>query len=405
VSAGGLLAPASTSGPAAGAAGSSREGAGQPPPRNGLLIAVLVLALLATVMVSVLRGSYRDGPLEPDAPSPQGSLAAVRVLEDLGTDVTPQRRTADAAETLRAGGTVLVTAPNILGSAQIDLLRTAREEGGGRLVLLQPDFVTATAFAPGVRPAGTTDEPTGLQAGADCGPAAFGARSLRLSPVPEVSDHDTYYTVPEGAAGCFDHADGSAVVVADGVVVLGSASLLANDRIGTLDAPALALNSLADPQGLGWYIPSAADPMSSLGPTLLDRIPDWAAPLALWLLAVTVLVLIAASRRHGPVVVEPLPVSVRAHELTIGRGRLMHRAHARDSAARALRSAASARLAHRLGIRRETRRDALVDALAPHTELDAAQLHRLLGPTPVADDRELVRLAHDLDRLEKEISR
>ncbi|MFC0674484.1 DUF4350 domain-containing protein [Brachybacterium hainanense] len=377
----------------------------QSPRRSRILVALIAVAILAAVLVTVLRGTYRDGPLEPDAPTAQGSKAVVRVLEDLGTSAEPQRRTTEAAQTLEAGGTVLVTTPNLLNSAQIDLLAEARETGGGRLVLVQPDFVTVSALAPGVRPSGSSEERERLTSSPDCGEASFGARTVLAAPVEGVSESSTAYTAPEGASSCFALRGGSLVVVTDGVTVLGSASLLSNGEVGTLDNSAVALNALGDPQGLGWYLPSATDPMSTFAPTLLDYLPSWTGPVAVWLLAVTGAALLALSRRHGPVVLEPLPVQVRAQELTIGRARMLHQARAHDHAAAALRAATCARLAHRLGIHRETRLDPLLDALAPHTTLDAARLRHLLGPTPLAGDRELVALAHDLDLLEKEISR
>jgi hypothetical protein len=89
----------------------------------------------------------------------------------------------------------------------------------------------------------------------------------------------------------------------------------------------------------------------------------------------------------------------------LGRARLLQRAGARDAAASALRAAAATRLADRLGLRHETALDGLLAALAPHVGASEAQLRALLGPTPVTSDRDLVRLAHDLDRLEKEIDR
>ncbi|HJF48438.1 MAG TPA: DUF4350 domain-containing protein, partial [Brachybacterium paraconglomeratum] len=64
-----------------------------------------------------------------------------------------------------------------------------------------------------------------------------------------------------------------------------------------------------------------------------------------------------------------------------------------------------ARLADRLGLRHESALDGLLAALAQHVEESAEQLRALLGPAPVTTDRDLVRLAHDLDRLEKEIDR
>src|SRR5699024_7183961 len=134
-------------------------------------------------------------------------------------------------------------------------------------------------------------------------------------------------------------------------------------------------------------------------------LPSWAGPLALWLLAVAAIALIALGRRFGPVVVEPLPVTVRPQELVLGRARMLQQSGSRDAAAASLRSAAATRLADRLGLRRESALDGLLAALAPHVDRSPEQLRELLGPTPVASDQDLVRLAQDLDRLEKEIDR
>jgi hypothetical protein len=98
-------------------------------------------------------------------------------------------------------------------------------------------------------------------------------------------------------------------------------------------------------------------------------------------------------------------VTVRAREITIGRARLWQRSHARDRAARALRAGSASRIASRLGLRREDRLDILLDALEGRTAAPRSRLHDLLGPTPVHTDEELLRLAHDLDSLEKEIDR
>ena len=113
----------------------------------------------------------------------------------------------------------------------------------------------------------------------------------------------------------------------------------------------------------------------------------------------------ALGRRFGPVVVEPLPVTVRPQELVLGRARLLQRSGDRQAAATALRSAAASRLASRLGLRRESALDGLLAALAPHVGRSPEQLRALLGPRPVTSDQDLVRLAHDLDHLEKEIDR
>ena len=87
------------------------------------------------------------------------------------------------------------------------------------------------------------------------------------------------------------------------------------------------------------------------------------------------------------------------------RARLLQRSNSRDAAARALRSATSTRLADRFGLRHESALDGLIAALVPHVDRTPEQLRALLGPAPVTSDQDLVRLAHDLDHLEKEIDR
>src|SRR5699024_6860104 len=156
---------------------------------------------------------------------------------------------------------------------------------------------------------------------------------------------------------------------------------------------------------LTWYVPSTTDPMATGSETLLSYLPDWSGPVALWTLLVITVGLVALGRRFGPVVVEPLPVTVRPQELVLGRARLLQRSGQRDAAARDLRTAAAMRLAEHLGMHRESRLDALVDALAEHVDRTPQQLRELLGPAPVPRDQDLVQLAQDLDRLEKEIDR
>ncbi|MFC7376312.1 DUF4350 domain-containing protein [Brachybacterium sp. GCM10030267] len=373
--------------------------------RRPWLIVLVTLAVVAAVVASIARGIYRDGPLEPDAPTGQGSKAVVQVLGDLGVDVQVERLTADTADSLRAGRTVLVAAPNSLTAEQLDALAEAHEDGGGRMVLVQPDEMTLSSLSTGISPAGALRSPTELEAGAGCGDLAHGARQLRVPGEDGLRGRSTLYRAGEGGENCFLSGDGALVVGEDRLLVLGSADLLTNDGVGEADNSAVVLNALGDSGELSWYLPSASDPMNSGAQSILTYLPDWAGPLALWILVAGTIALLALGRRFGPVVVEPLPVTVRPQELVLGRARLLQQAEARDAAATALRSAASTRLADRLGLRRESALDGLIAALASHVDRTPEQLRTLLGPTPVTSDQDLVRLAQDLDSLEKEIDR
>lgn len=369
------------------------------------LVVLIVIAVLAAVLAAVARGYYRDGPLEPDAPTGQGSRAAVSVLRDLGVEVETQRHTADAVEDLAEGRTVLVTDPGALSGEQLQTLSGALESSSGTLVLVQPDFVTLGYLTSVISPAGAVRTPTSVEAGDGCDGAGFRARTIHVPGEEGLVGPATTYRTAGDATGCFTSGAGALVAVAANVVVLGSPDLLTNDGIGEADNSALVLNALGGAGSLTWYVPSPGDPMASTGPDLLSYLPDWASSVALWLLITVAITLIAFSRRLGPVVVEPLPVTVRPQELVLGRARLQQQARARDSAAASLRTASMRRLADRLGIRQVETLDALVAALTPHLEQPPERIRSLLGPTPVRSDHDLVQLAHDLDLLEKEIDR
>lgn len=384
------------------------DAGGEQPRSSRLLTIALVLVLLLAIALAALRGIYRDGPLEPGAPTPQGAKALAEVLQDAGGEVQTRRTAEDAAEALRGGRTVLVTDPSALNAAQLDLLREARSAGAGRLVLVRPDFFVLQELAPGITPAGTIADRALLTADADCGAASLQARRVEAGRVEGVAETATLYRAAGGSAACFGpdgESTGTVALSADGTLVLGSATFLANDAIGESDNAAIGLNALgiADAEQVTWYLPSSADPLATDRPSLLDRLPDWFWPSLLWILLATLALLLALAHRLGPVVIEPLPVQVRARELTLGRAGMLQRADARDSAARSLRAATAVRLAGRLGVRREESLDALIAALAGHTAMPAAALRTLLGPTPIGSDEALVRLAADLDRLEKEI--
>lgn len=393
--------PSSPGRDSAGPGGSGdRGGHGRP-----WLVILVATGIVLAIAVTIARGVYRDGPLEPDAPTPQGSKAVVEVLTDLGTQVRVDRHTEDAAQSLREDRTVLVTAPSSLSAPQLDELAGALEEGEGQLVLVQPDFVTLSYLTPLITPAGSLRAESTVEAGQSCGDLTFEARALAVPGEEGLRGPSTLYSTRGEAQGCFDTPEGD-LVAADGqVLVLGSADLLTNEGVREADNSALVLNVLGPSGELSWYVPSATDPMATTGPELLTHLPDWAGPVGLWILLVAGIALIAWGRRFGPVVVEPLPVTVRPQEMVLGRARLLQQSSSRDAAATALRSATSVRLALQLGLRRESTLDALVAALAPHVQHSPEQIRSLLGPTPVTRDQDLVQLARDLDRLEKEIDR
>jgi len=189
------------------------------------------------------------------------------------------------------------------------------------------------------------------------------------------------------------------------VTFLGNVEALTNDRFDDLGNAALVLGLLGQNERLLWYLPSLADLPPGESQTLLGMVPDpvwWG--LAQAVIAVLLLMLWRA-RRLGPVVPEPLPVVVRAAETVEGRARLYRRGGARDKAAAALRGGTVARWQPLLGLPRRAEPTAVVEAVAARTCRTGPELAALLYGAAPADDAALVRLANDLDALDREIRR
>ncbi len=146
--------------------------------------------------------------------------------------------------------------------------------------------------------------------------------------------------------------------------------------------------------------------------TVGSLLPAWLVP-SLWLLLGASLVAILwRGRRFGPLVTEPLPVTVRATETTVSRGRLYHRARDRGHAAAALRRGTRQRTAVRLGLpvrdpdpRADPRADPLVVEVARHTGRTPDEVAWLISPTAEApgSDEELRSLAGRLAELDREV--
>jgi hypothetical protein len=109
-------------------------------------------------------------------------------------------------------------------------------------------------------------------------------------------------------------------------------------------------------------------------------------------------------RRIGPLVVEDLPVVVRASETVEGRGRLYRSRRARDRAADALRIAARERMLPRLGLGPRAEQIAVTQAVAKRTGTDPNTVaHLLFGPPP-GTDADMVNLANQLDDIERQVA-
>jgi hypothetical protein len=180
--------------------------------------------------------------------------------------------------------------------------------------------------------------------------------------------------------------------------VLGAGDALTNEFVLEQGNAALALGLLGRTELLVWYLPGLDD--LAAPPSLGEVSPDWVTPSVLLLILVVVAAAFWRGRRLGPLVVENLPVVVRASETMEGRARLYQRSSARGRALDALRVGTVSRLATALRLGRAATVDDVAWATADRTGRDLQQVRQLLIDAEPATDADLVRLSDGLLDLE-----
>lgn len=393
---------------------------------RGLLLAAAILAV-AGLTIAALRSENEYGLLDPRSTADNGSKATAQLLKERGIDTRIVTTAAGAKKAAGPKTTLLVSDPEALSRSQRDDLREAVGRGGRTLLLASGPASTKTLVR-GVRAhAPATTQPTPP----DCDyPAAERAGDAELGGV-------RYAVANDQADSCYlrqglpsmlrvpdEPAENGERPAAEGdTVLLGTPEPLYNERLDKHGNASLVLQLLGSRPHLVWYLPSSADASASQDGqrSFLDLVPEGWTWATVQLSIAAVLAALWRVRRLGPLVPERLPVSVRASETTEGRARLYRRADARDRAADALRSATRARLASLVGVSTAEADSppTLIPALAlsGHTgdrpgvpasaQVDLsgnARLHSLLFGTAPTTDAELVRLADDLDQLERRLT-
>ncbi|MCS5512504.1 DUF4350 domain-containing protein [Curtobacterium flaccumfaciens pv. betae] len=374
--------------------------------RVGFWVAIVLVGVLLAALTALVQGTDPDAPraLDPTSTTASGSAALVRVLEQRGTAVSVTD-TVDGVGGIDGGTVFIDDADGALDPDVAErIARTARHvvvvgtSGAGLEALL------GFPVDPAVQVDGDATVST-----ASCGipAAASAARVTTAGSGYTVEDDDD----AAAAERCAPTGDGGSRVwglvrtatPGGDVTLLGTTSAFRNDTIATAGNAALALGLLGADERLVWYTPAVGTPDAA--PTLGELAPPWV-PSALALLA---LVAVAAGvwrgRRLGPLVVERLPVVVRAAETTEGRARMYARTRDRTHALDTLRVAAVRRIGRMLGLPRSAHVDEVVRAAAqatgiPHTRVGAV----LVGGT-TADDRALVNGTAALDDLERAVRR
>ena len=376
-------------------------------------IVVLAVLLIGVIVIIIARssGGVPNDPLSATNPAPQGSMAVVQVLGQHGVRVIPT----DSLEATRAAlagvttsdATVLVYDPQSLMSPE---QHAAVLTLGADVVAVEPDLFALPDLAPGVGLAGelsgSFSVDCAVEAVRKAGTVSASGLGYRITASKDGVSADegpardaTTCLTKRGASGLIQLPRGGQTLS-----ILGLGSALQNGTIATKGDAALALNLLGAHRTLIWYISSYADLQQGPTPTLAGLTPGWVTPLLILLALAGGAAAVWRGRRFGPIVVENLPVVVRASETMEGRARLYSRAKARLHALDALRIGTVDRLARAVGLPRTATVDEIVGAVAALTGRNRADVAALLLDAVPAGDAELVRLSDELLTLEAEVA-
>ena len=369
--------------------------------RSAFWAAAAVFALVVAVVGIGVAGSLAEtDPLSATNPAPAGAKAVVEVLRQQGVTVTPTDSLDDTAAAIGDPADTTLFFYDPTGILDSDQLAEAFALAG-TVVAVDPGFDQLAALNPDVAQAGAVsgavDSDCDLTAADKAGTITgdgSGFRYLGDDPAAVTcfgSDDDVYSLVR--------------VPTATGVAdIVGATDALSNEFVASRGNAAFALNLLGSTDELVWYTPGIGDLSTDAPPTLGELSPDWVLPAT----ALAVVTALAAAfwrgRRFGPLIVENLPVTVRANETMQGRARLYEKSSARLRALDSLRIGTVERLAALCGLSRLASVDDVIASASAVAGLQPAEVRHILLDAVPATDRELVELSDRLLTLERTVA-
>ena len=368
--------------------------------RSIFWIALTTIVLLIALVGIVFGNSAKSADaMSATNPAPGGAKALIEVLRHEGVSVTVTdtlRATRDAVSHPQQT-TLFLYDPNFyLSDEQI------RDAFGlaSRVVVLDPTFVMLDEISSDLAPAGYVDDTLTADCSVDAATAAeeitgYGS-GFRL--IADNSDAETCFGSGDDVYSLVRLTSGSTTYT-----VLGATEALTNGAILENGNAALGLNLLGETDDLIWYQPGYDDLAGDI-PTIGELSPPWVLPVTLlfWLALITAA--FWRGRRLGPLIVENLPVTVKASETMHGRARLYEKANARQHTLDSLRIGTVARLAKACGLPVLATVDEVIAASAAIAAMDPAEVARMLIDENPATDGDLVRLSDALLRLEERVA-
>ncbi len=375
----------------------------------GALAVVIGIISFATAGNSV-GGTY----LDPTNAAPPGTLALAEVLRQQGVTVDVTSSLDETRDVISSPGSTTLLIHDLDKLLDDEQLREAVTLAD-TVIVVDASFGELRAIAPELAQAGSVTEPRT----ADCDlPLVQRAGTVSGS-------GNGYRVIDESAevTACLGSGDGVYSLIelpaGDGngtLTILGATDALTNQFIIDDGNAAFALGLLGATESLVWYEPSFAD-LASDGPvTIGDLTPLWVTPVLGLLIMTVIAAAIWRGRRFGPLVIENLPVTVRASETMQGRARLYERSGSRQRALDALRIGTVQRLGALCGLPRVASVDDVVAAVAavtgsgsrsgsgPGPGPGVSDIRHLLIDAVPSTDGDLVALSDQLLTLERAVT-
>jgi len=367
---------------------------------------ILVLGALGAWLSGSGQWSQRTA-LDPESAGADGTRAIVQLLREQGVDVEIARTRDDARALLAAAddageAATLVTSDSpYLSDDALGALFAAAED----VVLIGPRARSVELLIPAAS--------TGGFGSSD--PVAPGCELPEAVRAGTIIVGRTFDTGSSGASDrvtvCYPSGDGYGLLAAPHVgtdnaasgraVVIDGGDLFTNAHLAEDGNAALGLGLMGGHATLVWYHPSPADSdLANAEATLGDLTPGWVTPAIVLLVVAAAVAALWRGRRFGPLVVERLPVTVRAGETMQGRGRLYARGRDHGHAADSLRIGAVGRLARLLGLGPAADVGTVADAAADRIGASRTHVRALLLDEAPHTDAQLLAISDRLRDLE-----
>jgi hypothetical protein len=374
-------------------------------PRRWLTPVIVIVLLVAAALGSTVLGrsaQQNTDDLDPANPGYSGAQGLARTLGNHGVAVTVVRsqrelldQTIDGATTVAITGTMQLSGR----TARTALKHSAPAAG---LVLLDADRAVTAGM--GLPVDSHRAELTNVAAGC---PGAEVGESFRIA---QATRAYTPTANSSTASICFpDKVNGGGALLSlpatagrPPVTLVGDDTLITNGDILHADNAAIALRLFGHSNRLIWYVPSLGD-ISAADSTARSIAPSWFQPGLVLAASAVVLLCLWRGRRLGRLVIEPLPVVVRAVETTESRGRMYRKSRDRARALAVLQLATRRRLAAYLGLSASSAVSSVAAASAAVSGRDYHDVLSLLDSPAAHDDSSLLELANTLLALEKEV--